>query len=184
MLPRKQFYESASDLTEFRRDLKQITCPHCRQRGTLICHGFLRGYTYHSKKRQIRGRRFFCSNRQRRQGCGRTFSLLAAEHLRGFTVTAITLWRFICSLAAGDSVYTAFRAATSAVNIRAAWHFLRRVNHAQVRLRSILHRYFPVPDPPAKTHPIQQTIAHLNAAFPNCSCPISAFQSSLQRSFL
>lgn len=183
MLPRKQFYKSTHELTEFCHDLKQIPCPHCRQRGALILHGYLVGYGEKADEK-IRGRRFFCSNRQHRHGCGRTFSLLAAGLLRCFSIAAPTLWCFMRGLALGLPSLIAFKATKTPLHIHAARRILRRVERAQTRLRSILLRHFPIPEPPDREQPIAQTVNHLQTAFPSASCPITAFQNILQVPFL
>ena len=61
----------------------------------LIGHGFRRGYAERGSEVEVRGRRFFCSNRHRRPGCGRTFSVLLAAVVSRFVVRAVTLFRFV-----------------------------------------------------------------------------------------
>jgi hypothetical protein len=57
--------------------------------GTLIRHGCLCGYDSSSPRRKtVRARRIFCSNRQARRGCGRTFSVWLADKIRRLSLTA------------------------------------------------------------------------------------------------
>ena len=56
--------------------------------------GFLRGYAERGSEQVLRGRRFFCSNRALRWGCGRTFSVALMNVLTGFVVRTLTLFRF------------------------------------------------------------------------------------------
>ncbi len=56
--------------------LMQMPCPHCQTTGTLNRHGSLHGFDDESPQRKtLRARRIFCSNRGRRAGCGRIFSI-------------------------------------------------------------------------------------------------------------
>ena len=67
-----------SDLDRLRMlfSLCAARCPHRLVAGFLILHSFLYGYRYpDSSARMLRGQRVFCSNRGRRKGCGRTFSV-------------------------------------------------------------------------------------------------------------
>jgi hypothetical protein len=90
--------------------LKLLRCPHCGAQGMLIRHGFLRGYNERTSDRDTRGRRAFCSNRNRRTGCGRTFSVSFADVFPGFIVTALTLWKLLWT-----SLRTSLRAAMKRV---------------------------------------------------------------------
>ncbi len=63
--------------------LKLMPCPHCKEVGALIRHGSLYGFDDSSPQRKtVRARRVFCSNRQARPGCGRTFSVWSADKIR------------------------------------------------------------------------------------------------------
>ena len=76
--------------------LKLTPCPHCKVVGTLIRHGFLRGFDESNPRRKtLRARRVFCSNRQARPGCGRTFSVWCADKIRRLSLTTGCLWRFL-----------------------------------------------------------------------------------------
>ncbi len=83
----------AAAMRRCRRESKLLACPHCRRIGWLIGHGFLRGYASNGRDQRLRGRRFFCSNRNRRRGCGRTCSVLLSIFLFRRTVRALHLWR-------------------------------------------------------------------------------------------
>ena len=68
--------------------LKVTPCPHCRAIGALIRHGYLRGYDEGNlRHKAVRARRIFCSNRGRRPGCGRTFSVWIATKVRRLGLT-------------------------------------------------------------------------------------------------
>jgi len=63
--------------------------------GTLIRHGFLCGFDESSPQRKtVRARRIFCSNRNARRGCGRTFSVWIADKIRRRGLTPRAVLRF------------------------------------------------------------------------------------------
>ena len=82
------FVRDAQEAQQFRETVKQRRCPFCQLIGFLICHGYLRGFSpdcpegSDSAEDALRGWRFYCSNRGRRQGCGHTFSVLLSRCLR------------------------------------------------------------------------------------------------------
>jgi hypothetical protein len=105
------FYRSDEEWNALAERLKQTPCPHCKVLGTLIRHGCLYGFDESSPQRKtLRARRLFCSNRQRRRGCGRTFSVWFADKIRRLSLTTRGLWQFLQRAAAG-SLAAAIRAA-------------------------------------------------------------------------
>ena len=90
------FFRNDEEWNAIAQRLKQTPCPHCKVVGTLIRHGFLYGFDEHSLKRKtLRARRIFCSNRHRRRGCGRTFSVWIANKIRRLSITTRTLLTFL-----------------------------------------------------------------------------------------
>src|SRR5205085_506945 len=82
------FYRSEKEWSTFAEQLKLMPCPHCKTVGNLIRHGCLRGYDEsNSQRKTIRARRIFCSNRNARRGCGRTFSVWSADKIRRLSLT-------------------------------------------------------------------------------------------------
>ena len=82
------FYRSDEEWIAIAERLKQTPCPHCKAVGTLIRHGFLRGFDDSNPQRKtVRARRIFCSNRHARRGCGRTFSVWLADKIRRLSLT-------------------------------------------------------------------------------------------------
>jgi hypothetical protein len=78
------FYRNAAEWLALADRLKLTPCPHCRVVGALNRHGFLYGFDDSSPRRKtVRARRIFCSNRCARRGCGRT-KRLHADDLRDF----------------------------------------------------------------------------------------------------
>jgi hypothetical protein len=94
--PEQWFCRSADEWNTIAERLKQTPCPHCKVAGTLIRHGNLYGYDERNPQRKtVRARRIFCSNRNARPGCGRTFSVWCADKIRRLSLTTRGLWRFL-----------------------------------------------------------------------------------------
>ena len=109
--PKGRKYCSTDEaLQQYCYALKSRQCPHCAKAGFLVCHGFLRGYSATGSEQVVRGRRFLCSKRFRRSGCGRTYSVLLSEFIENFVVTAGILWRLLAAIEKGQSVAGAWRA--------------------------------------------------------------------------
>ena len=77
------FYRDEHEWAALVERIKRTPCPHCRVAGALIRHGSLVGFDDTSPRRKtLRARRLFCSNRGRRPGCGRTVSVWFAVNVR------------------------------------------------------------------------------------------------------
>ena len=173
---RPGFVQSEAELEEIRFTLKLQRCPHCGHTGALIGHGFLRGYSDSSDERIVRGRRFFCSNRHRRTGCGRTFSVALSRFLPRFIVTALALFEFVRSVVAGSTRYRAWRQLSVTLSLRSGYRLWQRLGLAQAHLRA---RLSSLRDPPASSsqQPVAQLMAHFEAAGLVSPSPFAAFQS-------
>jgi hypothetical protein len=177
------FYRSDEEWNTMAERLKQTPCPHCKVVGMLIRHGSLRGFDDSSPRRQtLRARRIFCSNRNARRGCGRTFSVWLADKIRRLGVTAGALWRFLQG-ALGKGIRAASHAAGH-LSDRTWQRIWRRFNLAQSKIRTALSGRCPPPQLPAEHRPAAHVLAHLQAAFPNVSCPVAAFQHALRTFFV
>jgi hypothetical protein len=184
------FYRSVEEWITLAERLKQTACPHCKVVGTLIRHGFLRGFDDSNPQRQtVRARRVFCSNRQARRGCGRTVSVWLADKIRRLSVTTGSLWRFLQRAVAG-SVRAAIRTADGHLSDRTWRRIWKRFDLGQSNIRTALSGRCPPPELPANlpTEPAQRpathVLAHLQTAFPNAHCPIAAFQQTLRTFFV
>lgn len=160
-LSQSRFVCDLAELDEQRFAAKLRACPRCRQLGTVNAHGFLRGYSESGEFGIVRGRRFFCSNRGSRPGCGRTFSVLIRTFVSRFAVTAFTLAGFVLAAIAGLSVAAAWaRAAQSRLSRSTGFRLWRRVVSSQIRWRSLLlHRGQPPPSPDHR--PLAQLVEHM-----------------------
>ncbi|MBU1913243.1 MAG: hypothetical protein KKB22_06915 [Candidatus Omnitrophica bacterium] len=149
-------------------------------------HGYLYGYDENAfNKKIIRGRRIFCNNRKKHKpGCGRTFSVLAVNMLKNFSITADSLWQYLTGLLNITNKTNAFISLKFTLSISSAYRLWKRFSISQSRIRSYLVRLCPPPECPDTPCAGIQTISHLASAFPDSSCPIAAFQQRFQVSFL
>jgi hypothetical protein len=180
------FYRNANDWTAIVERLRQTRCPHCKIVGTLVRHGCFYGFDESSpRQKTLRARRIFCSNRNTRPGCGRTFSVWLADKIRRLSVTTDALWRFL-QLAVVGRMHAACRAFEGWLSVRTWQRIWKRFDHAQSQIRTALHRRHPPPDTPPRppVQPAAQVLAHLQAAFPNAHCPIAEFQQTMQTFFI
>src|SRR5271170_5085249 len=130
--------------------LKQIPCPQCKAVGALIRHGYLRGYDDSNPQREtLRARRIFCSNRNRRRGCGRTFSVWRADKIRRLSLTTHALWRFL-QRAVADSIAAAIRVVKCHLSDRTLQRIWKRFDQGQSRIRTALSARCPPPKLPTE----------------------------------
>lgn len=181
----KKFYKTEDEFEQLHAGLKLTACPHCRICGCLILHGYLKAYEDARGSGQIRrGRRIFCSNRNQKNGCGRTFSILMTAFIRCFRISAIVLWRFLDNIRKGHGKSRAFAEAGSNLGPTSCYRLYLRFRQSQAHIRTRLSQ---LKDPPPATDtddPTIQTIGHLTAAFDGHDCPVAQFQHCFQVSFL
>lgn len=182
--PKGQNYSSTlEELHQYSLSLKWKMCPSCSKVGFLIGHGFLRGYSAKGPDLIVRGRRFFCSNRFRKSGCGRTFSVLSGEMIRGFVVTAQILWELLQRMGAGMSANSAWKLVAPDLSVESGHRLIRRLRQSQSRMKSYLCQIRPPPDIETND-PLLQLAAHFQNCFPLSPCPLSQFQVHFQESLL
>jgi hypothetical protein len=184
------FFHSDGEWPAIAERIKLTSCPHCKIVGALIGHGFLRGFDERSPQRKaVRARRVFCSNRQARPGCGRTFSVWLADKIRRLSLTSGALWRFLqCTVASG--ILAAIATLDSWLSDRTMQRIWQRFHRGQSKIRTALWEHCPPPEslPRPPTNPAHQAaaqvIAHLLAAFPDVNCPIADFQLTMRTFFM
>ncbi len=153
---------------------KHWRCPRCGQTGAFNAHGALHGLAESGPgKDALRGRRFLCSNRGRRPGCGRTWSVRLAHVLRRFSVRTAALWRSALGWLAGLGVPAAWEAARSGFSLESAHRWRRRWRRAEPARRTWLCRGRAPPDDP---------VAAITVAYGTAD-PLACFQQREQRSW-
>jgi hypothetical protein len=155
-------------------------CTFCRFIGCLILHGYLRGYDdSHGSATTKRGHSIFCSNRNRRKGCGETVSVLLAHCIKHFIFTARTIWLFYSNALSGMSKRR------SMGNVPASpstpYRLWKRLCDNIPNIRTRLSHIAAPPD--TADVPEIQTLKHLTDVFADHHNPISAFQLLFQDSF-
>lgn len=162
--------------------IKLWACPHCRQTGALIGHGFLCGYRERGAGRVVRGRRLFCSDRHLRPGCGRTFSVSLMTVMFGFVVRTLTLLGFVRAVLGGLTRRAAWLVETGgALALSSGYRLWRRLCDAQSALRSRLSAEAPAPACPER-EPLAQLLAHFTAVLGDHEADLfAAFQVHSQR---
>ena len=179
------FYRGAQDFLEISEKLKLTACPHCKAIGLLVRHGFLRGYDESSpREKTVRARRIFCSNRNNRPGCGRTFSVWLADKIRRLSLTAGRLWMFLQAVVVGG-IGEAIRRVNCHLSDRQMQRIWKRFDLGQSHIRTALWQQCEPPElAKSPQSPAAEVLAHLLAAFPHADCPIAAFQHTLRMFFI
>lgn len=183
LYPRPQrFVRDLDALEEARLAAKLTPCPHCHLTGALIGHGMLWGYAERAGELVVRGRRFVCSKRGRRRGCGRTFSVRLSNIIAGLTVRTNTLSRMLTAVTQGKSLRSFWQAEQPiGLCLRSGYRLWRRLLRAQPLLRTALHSKAPVP-PSDDSRPLAQLASHLDIVLGPSDCVLGAFQHEFQRS--
>jgi hypothetical protein len=177
-----RFVRDETSLADVLLGIKLWACPHCRQTGALIGHGFLRGYRERGSERVVRGRRLFCSDRHLRPGCGRTFSIALMTTMLGFVVRTLTLLCFARAVLGGLTRRAAWLAETgSTMSLSSGYRLWRRLCAAQSALRARLSAEAPAPTC-REREPLAQLLAHFGAVLGDREVDLfAAFQVYAQR---
>lgn len=177
-----KFYKSENDFKKIHHNLKHYKCPFCNLIGYLNLHGYLKGYDFNGNYKDVlRGHRIFCSNRNKRGGCGRTLSILLSLFIKHFILTANTIWNFFINIANGNNKWMSFKKANPRNPApSSAYRLWRRFKANQSYLKTWLIT-ISLPPPYSGNNPNIQTILHLKKTF--SLNPIADFQLKLQSSF-
>jgi len=171
--------------------LKQQRCPHCAKHGTLNRHSRLSGKGFGALcERLARGQRVYCSNRARKRGCGRTFSIYLCTILPRHGVDAPALSGLLDSLLEGFSLKNAAESLRRPFALETFYQLRKRLRLRMGALRVQLLRATGPPPSCESTDPFMHTLAHLRIAF-GAAVPggkahgmCAWFQMCFQRPFL
>lgn len=181
------YYKSTSHIDEFYHALKHTPCPNCQRIGALIKNGILQGPKPDSSYtvKPPRGQRFFCSNRNQRQGCGHSFTIFYMQSIKGLTAFVSTVWAFLTALITTTTMMIpiALKRSQVDISVSTAYRWKRLLCNAQTAIRSALSTRIPPPSLSC-VNPLTQTIQHLKKFFKNDSNPIAAYQAYFQQSFI
>ena len=146
-------------------------------------HGYLYGYDEKTNQPDYeRGRRIFCSNRNKRKGCGRTISIFKSNIIKGLTYTANTVWDFLNYISNGMNKINAFKQLNIKFTNSTVYRLFNKFKHKQPHIRTLLLKKSKPPDDIYTTDPFIKTMLHLKSVFNNKNCPISEFQETFQTS--
>jgi hypothetical protein len=174
---------SAAEHDKYNEKLKLVSCPHCRVVGCLIGHGHLWGKAEKGQDKIKRGWRKFCSNRNRRNGCGRTIAIIEAGFLYHRIVDAKRLWQMLKAIADGLSIKAAWEKVSSPFRLETGYRLWHAFKRGQTIIRSILLRAETIPKMDS-SDPNLQVIEHLQSVFLKSACPVADFQARFQSAFL
>jgi hypothetical protein len=177
-----RYFKSMKELSFFLNRLKMEMCPHCKETGFLNKHDSIKGNREDGNRNDaIKGKRVFCNNRYRRNGCGRTFRLLLADFISHSSITTASLWHLVKSVTKGISAYKIFLFWVTFFSLPTLYRLIKTFTLRQSKIRTLLKTIMPPSDLNCTT-PLQQTVRHLQACFPGSTNPISAFQIHFQDS--
>lgn len=176
-------YIRNTDFDSVRFKLKLTLCPHCKKYGMMILHGYIYGL---NEKRQcvIKGRRVFCSNRNRRAGCGKTIAYRFCEYIRQSFISAQSAWKFLSNILNGSSIESSYNLLDTSytVSLSALYLLWKKFRSRIFETRSKLADKIEITDSSLDC-PIRETIYHLGKIkHAQCNNPIEAFQIVFQSS--
>jgi len=178
-----KYARNPKDLAAHMDNLKMVRCPICGRTGYLNRHGCLKGYSDSGQDKDERGKRVFCSNRNCRAGCGRTYSILLAYNLFRRMLNTLQLWAFISLISDGSSIKSAWQQ-TCKLALETAYSTWTSFRKNQSHIRSRLSRHSAAPKAIHAGSAINHLIAHLKDSFIGKKDPIGEFQASFQVPFL
>jgi hypothetical protein len=180
-----RFVSDRHALDQLLARIKQMACPRCHRTGMLVGHGLLTGYGERGNDREIRGRRWLCSARFRRMGCGRTSSVLIATVVARFTVRTPAISALLEAIVGGLSPKAAWErtqacaGSAPGLSLRSGYRLWSHLLAAQSRIRTALCALAPPPTT-NDARPVAQMLAHLRHTFTGAECLFARFQLALQ----
>ena len=175
------FFRNWRDVEIVFRNLVAMQCPFCGVSGTLIGHGFNRGFVAHNC-RGVRSRRIRCKKSRRRNGCGITFAIRPADTLPRRCFSAKGLMSFIERLRQGKSVKRSWEQCGIPLTLDTGYRLYRRLLLCMPVLRTHLCSRAP-PHRNGEGSAFSRTFDHLEKVFGD-KCAVSTYQETLQRDFL
>ncbi|VAX37286.1 hypothetical protein MNBD_UNCLBAC01-404 [hydrothermal vent metagenome] len=120
----------------------------------------------------LRGHRIYCSNRARREGCGKTFSIMLYTLFKKYIITTDLLWLYLKNISEGFNSLKAFDSLQSIFQTSTAYRLIKTIILNIPTLRTLLLNKHPPPKSFKTSNPLIDTILHLQSAFAHHSDPI------------
>ena len=180
------YYINKSDLCVIGHKLKLKQCHHCGMTGMLILHGYLYGYDEYRTQLRTKGRRVFCSNRNRRNGCGRTILYRIIDFMEGTLISTAAAWKFLFLILSGISIEKAYNSLDPecVLSLRTFFRFWKKFKLQTHRIRTFIADNYQLLKISELT-PYNETIRHLSILFSGDHInPIAQYQLASQRSFV
>jgi hypothetical protein len=177
-------YETELKNVKFKIKLKK--CPHCGIVGMFILHGYVYGYTETRTDKNIKGRRIFCSNRNKRTGCGKTLYYRIIDFLKQTLISSSTAWDFLHSIVSEKSIEKAYDSLNPecVISLTTFFRLWKKFKLHIHKIRSNLANRYPI----IKTNevcPYLETIRQLEKTFTKTNNnPIAEYQKVFQKSFI
>jgi hypothetical protein len=168
---------------------KQRQCAHCKQTGFLVGHGFAKGNGPTTSGQVIRGQRLVCSNRNQKQGCGRTTCVWLSSTLRRRSVFTATLSTLLRTGLEAPSRYAGWQAAQPmSISLRHCYRLWKILELSLSQIRTTLMRCCAPPSTTAtETRPMAQLLDHLQHQCSGAAAShdvFAAFQLQFQQTTL
>lgn len=179
-----KFYNDEKQLETIHQNLKQALCPYCKSAQNLIFHGYLYGYSETGNQKIIRGRRIFCSNRNKRLGCGRTINIFIKTVFKKFILSTQNLWNYLINILNGLNKFQSFKQLNLPFSNTTIYRIYKRFWLRQYFIREQLCKIHPLPQNMKTSSPLIQTIKHIQITFPKSTNPLGKFQQQFQTSIL
>lgn len=182
---RPPVFIDSSKLSEHSIHIKIMQCSHCGKVGMLIFHGYIYRLSDY-KSPIVKGRRIFCSNRNRRSGCGRTLTVYFCEYIKQRFISAELFWYFLQSILSGLSIEKAYEEVDPScpLSLTTFYRLWQHFKSATSTIRTFLtdtYAHLTL----SEECPYRETIRHLSLVYSNTGLnPIAQYQISSQRSFI
>lgn len=130
-------------MKKFLAELKTQTCPHCSNKTYLIAHSIVYRKTRYGSSITT-GQRIMCSNRNNKNGCGRTFQLYLNNHIPRIHYSANEINLFLKSLIENKTIQKSYQMATSTQDQRNAYRWINKIKKKIFELKLFIKRYPPI----------------------------------------
>lgn len=169
-----KFYNETEFKTIYQR-LKLYNCPFCRKKGFLILHGYVRGYSVIDGNKIIKGHRIYCSNRNKRRGCGHTWSIYINRYIPKFQIDTKTL---SIVLNCHNNRFKGWKENHTGISISSFYRIIDKFNRKLLTIRTYLsNRYKP---PISSLTPLRLTLKHISNLNKNLQSALNTYQQTFQ----
>jgi hypothetical protein len=137
----KLFFNDLDSLHQYTLELDThqdtLQCHACSAIGQFVSHGLVYKNDLELKK-DVVGKRIFCSNRHCRSGCGRTRRLYLSWVIPACRYVAMQLTLFLIALIAGSSIVRAYQQATGTHEARHGYRWLIKLQQQLIPYRTFI----------------------------------------------